>query len=645
MRHPARLIRSLTVIHVLGLTCLAFPTAATAGPKETAYWRVDDIRPGMKGYGCSVFKGTKIERFDAEVLGVLKNISPGRDLVLVRVSGCDLVKTGVIAGMSGSPVYFDGKLLGAVSYAWAYGKEPIAGVTPFCQMVEYVESFERRDLAQKAKGDRASLEPSRPSPKESQATRRRVTMASGSIQAGGQEYDTATVSSQYEEPTPTAADGMWLVPLQTPLVARGFTRHSLRLLQDRTRWAGLTPMQAGGAAANVIKEAQDAPLEPGSPLAVALITGDFDLSGIGTVTHVEGDRVYGWGHPFLSMGQCDLPLMAGYIHTIYPRLSVSFKMGSPLRTLGVINADVSTGIAGWLGRQPDLMPLQMTVRRDEGGQTKTFNCEVARQRSLLPQLVYTALTNAVDMEGELPEELTAEMETRFEFENRPPVVIHDLYSGPSFSGGRAPAALFSQVAGVIQTLMYNQFQPVRIKRIACDIHLSTGRQSAEIEAVQLDSETYAPGDTVKANVYVRPYKGTRQRVAVRLELPDDLPEGTYTAQFCDGLTNARYELRESPVLYNPTNLDQVFQALEVQAAAKRTNLVLRVAVADVGVALDGQELPNLPGSVVEMLANSRRTGAQTVTGVLVSRQATDWVIQGSQTIKFSVTKNKRLTME
>ena len=179
----------------------------------------------------------------------------------------------------------------------------------------------------------------------------------------------------------------------------------------------------------------------------------------------------------------------------------------------------------------------------------------------MPQLVYTALTNTVDMEGELPEELTAEMETRFEFENRPAVVIHDLYSGPSFAGGRAPAALFSQIAGVIQTLTYNQFQPVRIKRIACDIHLSTGRQSAEIEAVQLDSETYAPGDTVKANVYVRPYKGTRQRVAVRLALPADLPEGTYTAQLCDGLTNARYQLRESPVLYSPTSLDQVFQAL------------------------------------------------------------------------------------
>jgi hypothetical protein len=306
---------------------------------------------------------------------------------------------------------------------------------------------------------------------------------------------------------------------------------------------------------------------------------------------------------------------------------------------------VSTGIAGWLGQKPDMMPLQMTVRHDPGAAAKTYHCEIARQRSLLPQLVYTALTNSVDTEGELPDELTAEMEARFEFEERPAVVIRDLYSGPSYAGGRAPAALFSQIASVVKILGDNSFQPVRIKRIECEVRLYAGRRSADIEAVQLDSETYAPGDTLKANVYLRPFKGVQQRVPVRLQLPADLPEGTYTAQFCDDLTNARYELRESPVLFSPTKVEHVFQALELQASVKRTNLVVRVAIPDAGVALDGQELPSLPGSMVEMLMNSRRTGAQALTSALVSRHGTDWVIQGAQTVKFTVTKNKRLTME
>src|SRR5205085_9844912 len=172
----------------------------------------------------------------------------------------------------------------------------------------------------------------------------------------------------------------------------GFTAHSLALLRDRCRSAGLVPLMGGGAGEAVVAQEKNTPLEPGGPLAVALITGDFDLSGIGTVTHIEDNRVYGWGHPFLGQGGCDLPLMTGFIHTIYPRQSVSFKMGSPLRTVGVINADVSTCIAGWLDRKPDLIPVKMTVRCCPGDNARTFHVQVVRQRALLSSLVYAALT-------------------------------------------------------------------------------------------------------------------------------------------------------------------------------------------------------------------------------------------------------------
>src|SRR5438874_2746691 len=160
----------------LGFVCLECPTlpTAVAGPKPETYWQVDDVRPGMKGYGRTVMKGTKVENFDAEVLGVLKNTSPGRDMVLCRLSGLNLDKTGVIAGMSGSPVYFDGKLLGAVAYAWPFGKEPIAGVTPFSQMHGFVEAYERRDLAEQSKPNRIGL-----------AT---------PIKSGGRSFDAVTVS-------------------------------------------------------------------------------------------------------------------------------------------------------------------------------------------------------------------------------------------------------------------------------------------------------------------------------------------------------------------------------------------------------------------------------------------------------------------
>jgi hypothetical protein len=613
--------RSCPLVAVLGLVGVSLLSPdVQATPKAESYWQVEDIRPGMKGQGRTVMKGTRIENFDAEVIGVLKNTSPGRDMVLCRLAGLDLEKTGVIAGMSGSPIYIQGKLLGAVAYAWPFGKEPIAGITPFSQMAGYVAAYERRDLAEK------------------QSTRR---IGLGTpLTIDGKEYDTVTVSDDYDNPQPTAADGLWLQPLRTPLAASGFTVHSLKILGNQFKQTGMVPMQGGAASSKIIQAERDVQILPGGALTVALVLGDFDLSGIGTVTHVEGKRVYGWGHPFFGLGSCEFPLMTGYVHTIYPRLSLSFKMGSPIRTVGVINADVSTCIAGWLDRQPDMMPVRMTVSRGPE-ESKTFNVQVVRQRSMIAPLVQTVLTNSVDMEGDLPEEMTAHLKARIEIEGRPTLYIHDTFSGASYAGGRAPQAIFSQVANVVSQLTFHSFEPVRINRIDCTTEIQPGRRTAEIEAVEVEADTYSPGETLKAVVFLRPYKGLRQRIPVTLDLPADLPEGSYTATVGDDLANARQLLRDNPNLSNPQNLDHVFEGLKVMTAVKRCNLVLRLPVGGTGVALEGNSLPDLPASMVQILGNSRRTGSQTMTSSLVSRKSTDWVVQGSDTIRFTVAKNKQ----
>ena len=289
-------------------------------PNPDTYWNVDLVKPGMKGQGKSVVKGVKIETFDAEVIGVLKHTSPGRDLILCRLSGMNLDKTGVIQGMSGSPIYVNNKLLGAVAYAWSFGKEPIAGVTPFSQMVEFAAAVERREIAaEKNKPTRMGL--SKP------------------IFLDGRAYSDVTISNDYQDAQPTAADGLWLVPLKTPMMTSGMSPRALAILKESFSQHGLVPMQGGAASANIPPEERNISLAPGSALSVALITGDFDMSGIGTVTNVDGKRVYVFGHPMMGLGACDLPMMTGYTHTIFPRLTMSFKMGSPLRTVGVINAD------------------------------------------------------------------------------------------------------------------------------------------------------------------------------------------------------------------------------------------------------------------------------------------------------------------
>jgi hypothetical protein len=246
------------------------------------------------------------------------------------------------------------------------------------------------------------------------------------------------------------------------------------------------------------------------------------------------------------------------------------------------------------------------------------------------------------MEGELPEEMTADMTVRVEVDGHAPIVIKDTFSGASYSGGRAPMALFSPVSSVVGLMTYNTYKPVRINRIECETRITPGRRTADIETVELDSDTLSPGDTLKATLFVRPFKGLRQRLQVSLKLPGDLAEGNYTAVICDDLTNARFELRDNPTLSSPQSLEQVFEALGVQTAAKRTNIVVRVPLQGVGVALGGKALPDLPPSMVQILGNSRRTNAQTMGGALVSRKSTEWVFQGSESVRFTVTKNKKI---
>jgi SpoIVB peptidase S55 len=627
MTHSIRFLhRSFIARAVLISFLLLQACHASAGPKAETYWQVDEIRTGMKGTGRTVIKGTKIENFNAEVLGILRNTSPGRDIILCRLSGLDLEKTGVIAGMSGSPVYINGKLLGAVAYAWPYGKEPIAGVTPFVQMQDYVASYEKRDLAQKEKVQRIGL--ARP------------------LAIEGRSYDTVAVSQDFSDAPHSslqeAEQGILsMMPLRTPLVTSGMTPNSLALLREPIGKFGMVPMQGGTISGNVSEEDRSAPLLPGSAMCVPMVMGDFDMSSIGTVTHVEGKRVYGFGHPFMSLGSCDFPLMTGYVHLIFPRQTVSFKMGSPVKVVGVINADVSTCVAGWLDQKPDMLPVNMTVLRDGG--SKTFHVQMVKQRAIMGMLFQAVLNNSIDMEGDLPEEMTANLKVRIEVDGREPVTLNDVFSGTAVAGNRAPQALYTQVVMLLNQMNFNNFEDLRINKIECVTEILPGRRTADIDSVEMETDTYAPGETVKAIVVLRTYKGTRQRVPVSLTLPADLPEGSYTATVSDDVASARQELRDNPLVNFPQNTDQLFKGLQIITGVKRTTLTVRLPLTGSGVAVGGKALPNLPPSMVQMLSNSRHSGAQSLGSAVVTRQPTEWVIQGAESLRFTVAKNTKVT--
>ena len=621
------LVAALTLAAGLGLGA---PGRAPAGePNPSTYWKVDEIKPGMKGTGRTVMVGTKLEEFGAEVLGVMKDVSPGRDMVLCRLTGCNLEHAGIIQGMSGSPIYVDGKLLGAVAFAWEFAKDPIAGVTPFAQMVEYVRSSDRRLAAEKLDGG------------EKHAARAGFTPL---IDGLANEGDGAAAAAF----GPVAVSGgapAGMRPIATPMAATGFTPRALAFLEERFRPLGMAPMAGGAASAKVVEEEGDKPLVPGAPLSIAMVTGDFDLSGIGTVTHVEGDRVYGFGHPMFSLGACEFPLMTGYIHTVYPRASVSMKMGSPLKTVGTLDTDVSTGVAGRVGPKPDMLPMSVRVKSGLYSDPRTFRVEVVREPNMLASLVMAVLTNAIDTEGNLPEELTAKVRATVRLKGHDPIEFHDTVSGPRFTGPMGPAAMFLPISSVVNMVVRNPLTKVRVEGIEADVEILPGRTVAAVESVRLASDRLEPGDTLKAYVTIKPYKGERQTLTVSLPLPDDLDEGSYEAAFCDSTSSLRRRFRNEPGLGEPRDIDGLLSVLRMQTEPKRTSVYLHVPLPERGLAVRGQPLPNLPGSARALFANSRQSPEPPVRKDLIQAAETPWVVEGTQSLKFAVVKDAGLSLK
>lgn len=609
------------------LALLGSALAAQAGePDRKMYWNVEDIRPGMKGTGQTVMVGTKLEEFGAEVLGVMRGVSPGRDMILCRLTGLNLEHAGIIQGMSGSPIYIHGKLLGAVAFAWEFGKDPIAGVTPFEQMVQYVRSNDRRIAAEAKDGELHAA--------------RSVPVSSALID--GLSTDTTFDAS----PTPVSGGALGgMRPIATPIAATGFSPRALAFLGDRFRPLGMAPMAGGAAPERVIREEGDKPLVPGSPLSIAMVTGDFDLSGIGTVTHVEGNRVYGFGHPMFSLGACEFPMMTGYIHTVYPRASVSMKMGSPLKVVGVLDTDVSTGVAGHLGGVPDMLPLSVRVKTGRYSEPQVYRVQIVREPNLLATLVMTVLTNAIDTEGNLPEELTAKIKASIKLKGHDPVELTDTLSGPRFTGQMGAANLFSPIASIVNILVRNPMAPVRLESIDCDVDITPGRKVATIESIRLNSDRLEPGQTLKGSVTIKPFKGERQTVEIELPLPADIEEGSYEATVCDMSNSLRRRLRNEPSLMEPRDLNAILRAIHFQIEPQRTALFLHVPLQARGLSVEGQALPNLPGSARAVFNTSRQSQDPPVRTDLIQATNTPYVVEGSQVLKFTVVKDKGVALK
>ena len=578
------LVSALTAVVAAG-TLLG----AAQGP---AVMPVDQIRAGMVGVGRTVFAGEELEEFNATILGVLHNvIGPRRDLILARLSGGPLANTGVIQGMSGSPIYIDGRLIGAVSYSLGnFAKEPLAGITPIEEMTADVRSTT-------ARVNGAGLAISWPAPREAVF----AALANVARRAMSPLGDVSR-DLRVDGPQTLADLAPALRPIGAAIVTRGFEASVNRDLRDAL---GTTDAQSANAAR---ASALPAPLRPGDPVGLSLMHGDVEMGATGTVTHVEGNRVYAFGHPFLNLGPASLAMTRAHVYTVLPSLSNSIKIASMGPVIGTVTQDRATAVGGLLGPGPRELVVDLTLE-SELAPPHTFKFFVAHDQSLTALFSYVGIINAVTGYERQTGTLSITAKGTVSFGGTDTVTIDDV-----FSGDGAAAAAAASIAAPIGTAVANTYKEVMPEKLTATLRVSERQQSSTIERAWLDTTRPELGGSYKVQVQLQDYRGTRRVVTIPIEIPAQV-QGPVKLLVSDATTLAGLEQRELQP-GKPTSWPELLKQLN---DIRRNNTIyVRLISSSTGTVVGGDTLPALPASVQSIFGSdatvARAPVARTVIG-------------------------------
>ena len=596
-------------------------------PAAAPYFPIDQIKPGMVGTGFTVWQGTKVEEFKVNILGVLRNvIGPRRDLILARLEGGPLAQTGVIAGMSGSPVYIDGRLAGAVSYSLgSFSKEPIAGITPINEMIEAATL----DTPRPPMGVQARL--------EMPITRESVAAAMRGSFAWVRPFAERPGDVEILAPASTGVTGQvatMLRPIATPMVMGGFGSEAAELLTGAFRDYGFMPMagDAGSPAADAMAD-NTTPLKPGEPVGVNLVSGDFQMGATGTVTEVVGNRVYAFGHPFYNLGPIQFPMTRAYVHALLPSLTASMKIATTGAVVGTVSQDRATTIAGMLGQGPAMIPVRMTLQSDRGFK-KSFEFQVVNDQVFTPLFTYASILSTLGSYERETGAATFSIKGKMSVKSHGDIEIDDL-----FSGDRAALNASGTVMAPLAFLVGNDFEPVDIQGVDLTIESTEQPKTATIERVWLDGVRARAGKTVPLKVLMRNYRGEEVIRTVALDIPANAT-GPLQVMVTDGTRLAQWERREVRQPTEPRSVPQMIHALN--AARKNNRLYVRLLASDAGAVISGEPLSSLPPSVLGVLESDRSAG-----DFVPLRSATlrewdlpmDYVVVGSRTLSISLDAN------
>ncbi|MBX3299542.1 MAG: hypothetical protein KF736_08765 [Acidobacteria bacterium] len=609
------ILRCLFVVLTLSLV---LPTLGQSLPPvpPTDIMPLASVREGMKGIARTVFRGTEPEEFGVEVLGIIPNaVGPGADMIVGKLSGANAERTFVFAGMSGSPVYVDGKLVGAIAYSFPFAKEPMCGITPIEQMISMVESVPDRRPSVSFSFRTSELQAA----DWRQIARRPAGIdPEGSIVGAGRE---ANISA-----------GQRFTPIATPMAFSGVSESVVRYFaRDLASTGAFAVSAAGSSSATAARPIDERTLVGGTSVVAHLSRGDIGIQAAGTVTLRSGSRIYAFGHPYFGLGSADLPMAESHVITVVPNVNNSFKLAVADGLVGSITQDRATGVYGELGRSPRTIPVSAKIKTSRGAE-RSVRFDMAIDEFLSPLILNVGLLNALTANERSLGDMTVDIRTKIYVKGERPVIIERRTTG---SSGAALAAAAPAVP--LALLMKSGFEGLEITKIETEMIADEGSLGAALERISVDRSQVRAGETVNVIATLRSDDGRVSTMSVPVRIPEGIAAGSLTLQIADGSVVQQASAAQNLTASNTAELIGILN--DTRRADRLYALLTRTSA---GAVIGSKELPDLPPSALATINSDRAAGgSKALTTTVIAESLLpggERILSGSQTVTIEVVR-------
>lgn len=581
---------------------------------------LSEIRIGMTGEARSVIKGFEPSIYKVEILGVDHGALPGAAMILAKVEGPGLEGHGIVAGMSGSPVYINGKIIGALAFGWSFSYHPIAGITPIEQMLTMWD-----DLDPKADPDGAKT-----------GKRRGPRGEGAAVTSSGRGWDWESEWKAYEGGTAaggpqavsirpaeaglrelTGDQPMVMEPLSTPIFLSSSSPATFGRLDPFFKARGLRLFAGGGGAGSKDDSLEPAPpIVAGSTIGIPIMTGDMSVSGIGTVTYRRGDKLLAFGHPMMSDGASEIPMSAGYIFGYMQSYSRPFKLGETREIVGTITQDQQFAIGGVFGKAPERVPITVNVTGKSATNPRRFNFSAWEDREFLPQMAGVALMESAGGASGEGDDVTGECRYTVKLASGERLQKHLKSS----ARGGAAVPFFGSLMQDVFLMVGNPYRQADVESIQVDLDLEPGFRVDSLLQAAPRYTALRPGETVEVDLVLQPYRGETYKRRISVPLPGDLPRGSYVIHLADAETSRRIDQRHAPANFRPMNFEQTFE-LASRLEYPETRLRAYLMAPAVNLSLGSAPLEELPGSIETVVSSTAPADLQMpVLGRILAKQ-------------------------